>query len=65
MVLSDDEPQPEPQFEARRLSLEPARDPRSGRVPGRKHPRDADEMSVGSASNPKKPDQLSSGEKRK
>ena len=64
LVLDDDEPRPEPHLEARRLSLDPPRDPRT-REQGRKHPRDADSMSVGSASNPKKPDQSRSSEKRK
>ena len=65
LVLSDDEPRPEPQLEARRLSLDPPRDPRPERSQGRKHPRDQDSMSVDSASNAKKPDQSKSGEKRK
>ena len=57
-MLSDDEPRPEPQLEARRLSLDP-------RKQGRKHRRDDDSMSVESTSHSKKPDQTRSSEKRK
>ena len=67
LVLSDDEPQPV-NIEARRLSLDHPRDPRpsgSSREVGHKHRRDPDSMSVDSATNPKKPDQSRSTEKRK
>ena len=66
LVLNDDEPQPDSQLEARRLSLDPVQDPRTrSREAGRKHPREQDAMSVESVSNPKKPDQTRSHEKRK
>ena len=70
LVLSDDEPRPAPQLEARRLSLEPRlQDPRGDqrgrRDKSRKHPRESDSMSIESSSNPKKADQSSSAEKRK
>ena len=67
LVLSDDEPQPEPRLEARRLSLDPPRDPRGGRGghSRKRDQRDQDSMSVDSASNAKKPDQSRSVEKRK
>ena len=72
LVMSDDEPRPAPQLEARRLSLEPAaalQDPRTDqrnrREKTRKHPRESDSMSVESSSNPKKADQTRSAEKRK
>ena len=66
LVLSDDEPQPV-QLGARRLSLDPVGDPRTNRRDrgSRKHPRDPDSMSVESSSNPKKPDQTKSAEKKK
>ena len=63
LVLSDDEPRQEAPLEARRLSLDPPRDPRSDR--SRRRQREQDSMSVDSASNAKKPDQTKSGEKRK
>ena len=62
LVLSDDEPVPLPQLEARRLSLDPRTRERQA---GRKHHREADSMSNESSSNPKKPDQTRSSEKRK
>ena len=68
LVLSDDEPRPVPSLTARRLSLDPVTDPRRegrDRQAGRKHHREPDSMSVESASNPKKPDQTKSGEKKK
>ena len=59
LVLSDDEPRPEPQLEARRLSLEhKVQDPRRGLKR-----RDQDEMSVESSSNAKKTDKTKSAEK--
>ena len=67
LVMSDDEPHPgpKPQLEARRLSLEPVRDPRvSERSQGRKHRRDPDSVSMESVG-AKKPDQSRSAEKRK
>ena len=61
-MLSDDEPRPVSSLTARRLSLEPVADPRRA---GPKHQREQDSMSVDSSSNPKKPDQTKSGEKKR
>ena len=61
LVLSDDEPKPDQDLGARRLSLDPR--PERSRDRGRKHPRDSDTMSVDSFA--KKPDKSKSAEKRK